>query len=45
MFNITSSTAAIYKPVVHLTMSSAMNDSILYSRVDNIGQYAIIKSS
>lgn len=42
MFNITSSTAAIYKPVVHLTMSSALNNSVLYSRVDNIGQYVTI---
>ena len=42
MFNITSSTAAIYKPIVHLTMSSAMNNSVLYSRVDNIGQYVTI---
>nr|XP_022336044.1 uncharacterized protein LOC111132517 [Crassostrea virginica] len=34
---VVSINAAIYKPVVHLTMSSAMNNSVLYSRVDNIG--------
>ncbi|XP_022342908.2 uncharacterized protein LOC111136384 isoform X1 [Crassostrea virginica] len=34
---VVSINAAIYKPVVHLTMSSALNNSVLYSRVDTIG--------
>lgn len=30
--------AAVMKKIVHLRMNQEMNDTVLYSRVDNIGK-------